>query len=147
MLRSGRFREYGGWLLLLLVSLYFVIQGTSYGLGTMQRMQAGTFPVLVGACLAIICVLMLLRVPPEDEEARWDVRPLAAVMAALVAFGLLVRTAGLVPAIWAAMAVAALGDPNVRWIRLAAVMAGVALAAWLLFTVMLRLPLPAFRGF
>lgn len=153
MFTSRKMREYAGWLLMLLIGLYFLTQSFQYGLGSMRRIGAGAFPMLSAGALTLICVLMLVRtasqIDLQDRQVDWHLRPFVAVMAALLAFGLSIRTLGLIPAIVIAMAIAASGHKEMRILSLGAVTACVAFACWLLFSVALRQPLPAFtfRGF
>ncbi len=149
MLSSRKAREYGGWLLLLLVSLLFFAQSFQYGLGTMQRVMPGAFPMLASGALGAISLLMLLHTAlsaDDGERAPLDLqlRPLLAVMAGLIAFAASIRTLGLVPAICLAMLIAGLGHRESRFGQLALVAVAMAGACWLLFGVLLRLPLRPF---
>jgi hypothetical protein len=145
---SGKTRDYGGWAVLLALSLFFLVQAFDYGMGTMRRIQAGAVPMLVAGLLAAISGLMLLRTALRrgalEPPADWDMRGFAAVMSGIVVFGATARPFGLVPAIGLTMVVSALGHDQTRLRSLVPVTALVALGCWLLFTQVLRLQLPAF---
>lgn len=73
-------------------------------------------------------------------------KPLIAVFTGILSFYLLIGRAGLIPAIALLVALAALADEeiNVReWLLL---VVGAAVGGWLLFAVLLGLPLPGITG-
>jgi hypothetical protein len=133
--------------LIALVGGVFAYGAASLRLGSPHAMGPGYFPMAV----AIITILLGLAIMvPALLRAgalpRLEPRPLIAVGAAILAFGLAIRAFGLVPAILATVALSALGDRTARPIGTIALAVFMALASWLVFSLALGLPMPAFRS-
>lgn len=94
------------------VSLYAY---THYAIGTVNEMGPGMMPaglgVLLAALGAVILAPALLR---AGVLPRLDWRPFLFVVLALSAFALAVDRIGLIPAIYALVFIAMLGDDNFR---------------------------------
>lgn len=140
-------RDVLGGLALVAFGAFFALKGQGYSFGTTRSMGPGYFPVVLGwITIGIggwIAAGGLLR---GYQPVRFDLRPLLAVLAGIAGFGLALRHLGLVPAVAAAILLAASGDRTAQPLAtflLAVVMAG---ASWLLFTRGLGLPMPAFRN-
>jgi hypothetical protein len=114
-------------------------------LGTVSRMGPGMFPAALGVILATLGALIFVPAlftagtPPDID---W--RTMAAVSVSMLAFALLIRPFGLVPAIVALVAIASLADGKLGLKGIALVSGGLSLASWLIFSVGLELQLPAF---
>ena len=107
-------KDYYGGGLMFLLGVGAVLKGMSYKLGTLSRMGPGYFPVAVGAILALMGVLIALgarsQVPADDKEhhpPEW--RGWFCIIAANIAFVVLGRYGGLLPATFAVVFIAALG--------------------------------------
>jgi hypothetical protein len=136
----------GGALLVALGS-YVLQQAFVLGIGTPMRMGAGYFPLLLGASTLILGVLIFaagLRQRGTIPVPAW--KPLIAVLAGILSFYLLIGRAGLIPAIAALVAIASLADDAIRWREWLLLISGAAIGGWLLFAVLLGLPLPGIRG-
>lgn len=135
-------------LLLAAVGAYVAHSALGFGLGTARRMRAGYFPLMVGIALVTLGLLLAataLRGIRETVAMPVAWRPVAAVLAGMVAFALLLPRLGLVPAVAALVALSGLGDADLRPRPLVLLTLAVAGASWGLFILLLRLPLPAFR--
>lgn len=102
---------------LVVIGLFAIGQGLAYDIGTVRRMGPGFFPVVVGGVLVLagIAVALIdgrraavLQVPPHN------IRALILITAAIAAFALLIRPAGMVPAVSAAVFLASLADPGMK---------------------------------
>ena len=119
-----------------------------YALGTAIKMGPGYLPTIVCCGLiglgVIILVKSLALTGPRIEGSK--IFPQLAVLAAIVACGLLIERAGLIAAVVAVVAVASLATKAMR--PLEAVVLAVAMAAlcWLLFVVLLGQPLSVWGG-
>lgn len=121
---------------------------THYSVGAPSRMGPGFFPTALGvilACLGLaIAALSFRKVTHVLQPPPFRLRAIAAVAASIAAFALLVNRAGLMPATFVMVLIAAAAGSEYRVKR--TVLLGVALAvlAWLVFTVGLQMQLPAF---
>jgi hypothetical protein len=134
--------------LLALVGLIFLVPAFGYGIGSLTAMGAGFLPMAVSAItiglgLAILVQGLRGRLA-EVPEIAW--RPLVAVAAGMAAFALLVERLGMVPAIIAAVFLAALGDRESRPLGTIVLAVFLCIGVWLVFAVGLGLPIRAFRG-
>jgi hypothetical protein len=121
-----------------------VVVARGYGLGTAFRMGPGYFPTLLGGLLVLIGLVSLaraaLRAGPPLPSMR--ITGLLAVTAATLAFGLLVRGAGLVVALPALVLVSAWASTRFRWGPGLALAAGLTLFCIAVFLKGLGVPLP-----
>jgi Tripartite tricarboxylate transporter TctB family len=108
-------RDFVGGGLMFLIGLYAIIQGSAYNVGTLTRMGPGFFPVALGVILATcgIALVMIakLSTPAVDEKRQpreW--KAWACILASIMAFIVLGHYGGLVPATFAIVFIAALGD-------------------------------------
>jgi hypothetical protein len=135
----------GGFLFFVL-GLFFLLGALQLDIGTARRMGPGYMPVGVSVIAMLIGALIMLRgvslaapMPPVSS------RPLLAVLASVLVFGLGVRWLGLVPAVILTVLVAALGDRESRVGSAIVLALFLALATWAIFRLGLGLPIPAFR--
>lgn len=133
---------------LALTGIFFCIRSLDYPLGTIRQMGPGYFPLALGILLVIIASAIMTSAffrSPEPFEIEW--RAFFSILASVAVFALAFRYLGLVPAVFFSVVVAACASPqsSLRGILILAVMT--ALSAWLLFPVLLELPMPPFAGF
>ena len=95
--------------------------GIGYGFGSLADMGPGALPVLLGATLSLFGGALLLQAGFLHEERtatelmpREERRPFLAILAALLAFGLLIARVGLLPSLVALVAVGWLADSRGR---------------------------------
>jgi hypothetical protein len=120
-----RRRDSWAGLLLLVVGLGAVLEGQSLSIGSLTDMGPGYFPTVLGVILA--CVGLAIAATASTVETAEtasaevvialhdridppDWRGIAAIVAGVVAFLVLGRYAGLIPATFACILVSALGD-------------------------------------
>jgi len=122
-----------------------VIIAQEYGMGSSSRMGAGYFPTVLGTLLALVGAASVVRSFFADGEPIGAIawKGMALVTGATVLFGVLLRPAGLVPALVALILVSAAASHRFRidWRALALMGALVAFCA-LVFVKGLGLPLP-----
>ena len=114
-LTNQRSRDYYGGGLMLLLDVAAAVQGARYQIGTLSRMGPGFFPMALGVILALIGLAIMAtarRAAPAEEKPslppEW--RGWIAIIMSLVAFALLGTYGGLLPASFAVVFIAALGD-------------------------------------
>jgi putative tricarboxylic transport membrane protein len=122
----------------------FVLLAQQYRLGDMHRMGPAMFPTLVGALLAALGAVMVLRAFALDggPVPRFYARALGISLLAIVLFGIALQWLGLVAAIALLVLVGAQAAREVRpleTVALAVVMIAFSVAV---FVWLLGLPLP-----
>lgn len=105
--------------LMLLIGMVTVVGSTNYKIGELARMGPGYFPLILGAILMVLGLLIALTPPAEsviveDEDFKLaflaQLKTWVLVIAAVVAFIVLGKYGGLVIATFAMTFVAALAD-------------------------------------
>jgi len=144
---NPRNKDFFSGILVAIIGLFFFFGAFDYHLGTLQRMGSGMFPLGLGAILTALGLTLAATSyrlgPVRGEEISW--RALLAVGASIAAFALAFKYSGLLPAVAATIAVAALGDPAVRPRDAALMVLLYVSMAYLIFILGLGLPMPAFR--
>ena len=129
------------------LGVFAAVTALDYGLGTARKMGPGYFPLALGVLLAIIGFALVVRSlvgqrEPALPEFKWA--PLAMVTGAVVVFGLIVRGAGLVPAVFLISVASAKASRNFGLLPALVIGVGSSLFSWALFVLALGLPLAAF---
>ncbi|OIQ70191.1 tripartite tricarboxylate transporter TctB family protein [mine drainage metagenome] len=108
-------RDYYGGGLMLVLGVAAAVQGMRYQVGSLSRMGPGFFPMALGVILALIGVTLLINArnaePAGEEKSlppEW--RGWICIILSLVAFAVLGTYGGLLPASFAVVFIAALGD-------------------------------------
>lgn len=110
-------------------------------IGTAAVMGPGFFPLALCALLTVLGLGILLKAQPDAEPrppVNW--RALAFVTAAPVAFGLTVRSLGLLPALLISVALAVMATPRVGFSRGIAIVIGVTAFCIVVFKYGVRVP-------
>ncbi|MGA0806664.1 MAG: tripartite tricarboxylate transporter TctB family protein [Pseudohongiellaceae bacterium] len=128
-------------LLLAAIGAVLILVGRDYRTGSLTAMGPGFMPVLLGALLLLLAAVLVWR---ELVLLPLPLRPVAAVMAGMLAWVLLAEHLGFFAAALAQILLSSLALPQTDR-RLELLVAGaLSLGAWLLFVRVLGLPLPAF---
>lgn len=134
--------------ILLLIGIAVMAASLQYRLGTLARMGPGMLPVALGALLVLLGILVTLFVRPEPDEAatafKW--RPVVTVLAAVLAFALLVEPAGLVPATAALVFLSGAADPGHTLKSLGFLFLALTVFVWLVFVRAIGIPLQLLSG-
>jgi hypothetical protein len=138
-----RSQDFLAGLLFVAAGLFFFWMSQDYAMGTTRRMGPGYFPAVLSVLLVLIGIGVLLAALRVAEPVRgFAMRGFLAVILGTVAFGVLVRDAGIVVAVMALVLISAAGNPRTRWLPMLALAAGMALFCWLVFVKALGLPIP-----
>lgn len=130
---------------LFVMGAFMVSRGIDYGVGKINRMGAGFFPVAVGVLLMVFSVLLAPEAIKSGGRAvRFPMLPLTMIFLGLIVFALLVEPLGLVPATIALVFVSAFAEVGMRPRRALATALAAALLGYLLFIVGLRLTIDPF---
>lgn len=147
----GYDKDYYGGGLMLLLGIGTIWKASHYTLGTLSHMGPGYFPVAVGAILAASGLLIALgargrRAPRASQTAvpaEW--RGWSCIVLGNLAFVVLGRYGGLLPASFAVVFLSALGDRQNTLKDSLLLSAAMTVVAALVFWWALRLQLPLLR--
>lgn len=136
--------------LVLMIGLGTLLGSFNYDFGTSARMGPGYFPMVLGGLLLLIGALLLAAPATPDDEAV-DVGPpqyrgWACVMGGMLAFIVLGAYAGLIPATFGLIFIAALGDKENSLITATVLSLCMTLIAVLVFSYGLQIQFPLLRG-
>ncbi|MES2759401.1 MAG: tripartite tricarboxylate transporter TctB family protein [Pseudomonadota bacterium] len=123
-----------------------VIVGQDYPMGTAGRMGPGYFPTILGALLTLIGAVGVVRAFLHVGEpiGRFHIKELLLVLLSVVLFGILMRGAGLVPAVIVLVLLSAFASPRFTWLANLVLAFGLAAFSYLVFARLLGLPMVAF---
>lgn len=138
---------------LIAIGAFTIWEGMRYSTGTLARMGPGYFPVALGAILILLGVLVALTGDTKKEEAEalkeenfsneW--RGWGCIIAGIVAFIVLGGLAGLAPATFGLVFIAALGDKEHTLTSAALLASGTTVVGAIIFRYFLELQFPLFR--
>jgi hypothetical protein len=138
-------KDFGAGLLYAGFGLTAILMAWDYGMGSASRMGPGYFPTALGALLLLIGIASLLRSFVLDGKPIGAIawKSAALVTAGTVLFGLLLRPAGLIPALVVLILVSASASAKFRlqWRASLLMLALIAFCA-LVFVKGLGLPVP-----
>lgn len=143
--RQLNFWELGAALVVFALGVFMTAEGLGYSIGSIRRMGPGFFPVAVGTIMMLISIGVMLEVRYSSTPAPdFPLRPLAAITAGLIAFGVLIEPLGLVPATFILVFVSAFGDASMTLLRAVITAAVIAALGYVVFVLGFRLPLDPF---
>ena len=149
-LKSKRTRDYLGGILMMALGLAAAGGGSSYRLGELSRMGPGYFPVALGILLALAGLAIAVTARFTRYEGEIDVlapewRGWFCICASIVAFVALGKYGGLLPATFAIVFIAALGDRKNSIVSAAALALACVVVAVVVFRWALQLQFPLFQ--
>ncbi|MEB0011233.1 tripartite tricarboxylate transporter TctB family protein [Glaciimonas sp. Gout2] len=108
-------KDYYGGGLMMLLGLGAVVQGRTYNIGTLSKMGPGFFPVALGTMLMLVGAAIALTAKSsvsaeEEKHLRPEWRGWICIALSIVAFVVLGRYGGLLPATFAIVFISAMGD-------------------------------------
>jgi hypothetical protein len=103
-------------LLFVAVGIAFIVLARNYRLGTPARMGPGFFPTILGGILAALGLTLAIPALVRDGEplAFPRLRPMVAILIAIIVFALLLAPLGFVLAAAALILIAGLAEPELR---------------------------------
>lgn len=121
-----------------------VVIAQDYSMGTAGRMGPAYFPTILGAILAIIGTVSVLRslFTRGDVISRVTLKGIALVIGATILFGLLIRGAGLPITIVLMVMLSGLASDKFRFVPFLVMAVSLATLCTLVFTIGLGLPMP-----
>lgn len=153
-MRLKNAKDFWSGVMFIVVGLFFAGFAQQYDMGTAARMGPAYFPTVLGLLLAAIGVLVSLRGVTTEPEAghsgrveRFHFKPILLVLGAVVAFGALLRPAGLVVALLALIIVSSLGSGEFRLREVLPLAIGLALLVLAVFIWGLSMTIPVLPAF
>jgi hypothetical protein len=152
-LQSVRQGHIGG-ALIMVVGVGAIFQASHYRIGNLTHMGSGFFPACLGAALTVLGAIIALTAkrplrnavrPVHASIVKPDWRGWFCILSSLVAFIVLSKHAGLIPASFAITFIAALGDRTNTWKSAAVLASLITVIAIVVFWWALQLDLPLFR--
>lgn len=145
-------RDYYAGALMMLIGGGTAIVGSQYQMGSLTRMGPGFFPTALGILLAILGIAIAgsaayTGAPKDGGEAaltKPDWRGWLCITGGAFLFVGLASHGGLVPATFACVFVAAMGDRTNSWKEAALLAAGVTVFGTALFAYLLQISIPVF---
>lgn len=146
---GARAREYYGGALMMLMGLGAVTQGSSYKIGSLTAMGSGFFPVALGTILVLLGIWIAgtaHRTPHEGatEKVPLEWRGWFCILGSVVAFVVLGKYGGLLPATFAVVFISALGDRENSWLSALLLAAAMSIVCVLVFWWALQVQFPLF---
>lgn len=123
-----------------------ILLARDYGMGSALKMGPGYFPSVLGGLLILIGIAALLRAFMRRGEAIGGlaIKPMLYVTLSTIAFGMLVRGAGVVPAIVVLALASAYASARFRIVPSLLLVAGLVAFCVLVFVYGLGVPLEPF---
>jgi hypothetical protein len=133
------------------LGLGFAVIAQNYDMGTAARMGPAYFPTVLGGLLALLGVIITLRgLKLEEKDSHVDpfhFRPLVLVLGAVVAFGLLLRPAGLIVALAVLVIVSSFGSNEFKWKEVIPLLVGLTVLVLAVFIYGLGMTIPVLPAF
>lgn len=131
-------------LFLALIALAFGLNAFRYDIGSLDQAGPGLFPLMISAVLLLIAVLTLVKARFSEFQAlSFNVRNIAILLTALIAFAALSRFVNMTVAIVAMVFIASLAASTRSWKGNVQVAAGLVVIAFA-FQKLLSLNLPLY---
>ena len=133
-------------IIFLFFGLAAVYIGQDYPMGTAGRMGPAYFPTILGGLLALIGLSAFIRsfVRPGDAIGKFYIREIVLILSSILLFGILMRGAGLVPAVVVLILLSAYASPKFTWPASLLLALGMAVFSVVVFVKLLGLPMPIF---
>jgi hypothetical protein len=109
-------KDFWGGLVFVFFGLMALLISRDYPIGTTMHMGPRYFPTIIGSLLTLLGLIIAVRgLSITGEKIKgWGPRPLVMVLAAVVAFAVMIRPLGLASATLALVAISCLGTAESR---------------------------------
>ena len=144
---QGRRRNQAAGALVGIIGAAAALQGRSYPIGTLSQMGPGFFPVTLGIILAVVGAILFAIASVSADAGAPERRPMewrgwGCIALAIVAFAVLGNYGGLLPATFASVFIAAMGDRRNGLLRSFVLAAGMVIVCMAVFWWALQVELP-----
>lgn len=132
-------------LIFIAIGTGFATISTTYQVGTLTAMGPGFFPLVLGVLLAILGAIVMLSATHSPEKIEHaNLRPVVILLGGVILFALIVRGAGLIPAVALLVFTSSLAGERLPWGQLSLIAGGFAIFCYFAFVKGLGLPFDAF---
>lgn len=153
-------KDFFSGLMFMTVGLAFSWGATTYNVGTGARMGPGYFPLVLGVVLALLGAAITIKSliaqsENGDKVGKWAWRPIAFVLGANLAFGVLlgglpsikVPAMGMIVAIYALTLIASMAEDTFKLKPVLILSTILAIGSYLAFIILLKLQIPVWPTF
>ena len=153
-------KDFFSGLMFMAVGVAFALGATNYTVGSAARMGPGYFPLVLGALLAILGVVitfkaLVVETENGDRVGVWAWKPLFFIIAANLVFGLMlgglptiqIPAMGMIAAIYALTFIASLAGEEFKLKEVAILATVLAIMSYLAFILLLKLQFPVWPTF
>jgi Tripartite tricarboxylate transporter TctB family len=153
-------KDFFSGLMFLIIGGAFAIGAYSYGMGDGARMGPGYFPRMLGVILAVMGGVITFKAltvatPTGDKIGSWAWKPLAYILGANLAFGVLLGglpsiklpAMGLIAAIYALTIISSYAEEKVNIKEVLILATVLSIGSYLAFIVLLKLQIPVWPTF
>jgi hypothetical protein len=152
MLTNPRTRDVVGGILITLIGIGATAEATRYSEGTLSRMGPGFFPTALGVILTVMGVVIALTAKfakpgahdKPDAPAGPEWRGWFCIALSVIAFGVVGKYLGLIPATLAIVFISALGDRDNNWKHALILSIGMIIFCVVVFSYGLQIQFPLF---
>lgn len=133
------------------VGCFYLVGAYDYEMGSMSHMGPGFLPRAYGACAAVLgCFIFVgsFRQKTTSDANVDDVflRSFLGIVLSIITFALVIPSYGLIPASFSTVLVASLGSEQFKPLTVLVLGCLVSISVWLIFSVMLGMPIVGFKG-
>ena len=144
-------REFWSGAMFVAFGLFFAGFAREYDMGTAARMGPAYFPTVLGGLLLLLGIFVAIKgLNAKTSDGRvepFHFRPLLLVLGAVVAFGVLLRPAGLLVALATLVAVSSLGSHEFRLRDILLLTVGLSVLVVIVFIYGLSMTVPVLPAF
>jgi hypothetical protein len=137
-------KDFWSGIIYVFIGLAVIVLGRDYGMGTTLRMGPAYFPSVLGAALALIGAISLIRsfLRPGEPVGAFAVKALVLILVGTLLTGFLVRGAGIVVVLPLLVLISAYASSKFRLATIVMLAAGLTVFCALVFVKGLTIPLP-----
>ena len=129
------------------VGVFVIAEALRYGLGSVFRLGPGALPFGLGFLIVGFGALIALVNDDGDERAPPIVwRPVVTILAAILAFALLIEPIGLAGAAAALVFISGAADPDHTWRSLLGIYVFLVVTVYIVFVQLLSIPFKLITG-
>ncbi len=128
------------------IGLFAAVEGSQFELGNLMSVGPGVLPMFLGVVMIGFGIFIGIEKSSPEGELTAPLKALAGIFGSLLAFAVLIRSAGLVPATFALVLIAGFAEARFRPVPLLVTAAVLSVFSYLIFIKALGLPFVSFVG-
>jgi len=139
-------KDFASGMLFMITGLGSAFIASNYSMGTAASMGPGYFPVVLGSMIAILGLFLtiaaLRNASTAEEIEPANLKPIFFISLSILAFGLLIERAGLLPALAALIAISGFGQKQRSIFEVLLMMVVLSALVWIIFIRLLEIRVP-----